>query len=683
MLQNIIARVVKMEKEEKMPCSAILEEYRVYVDDFQKFLEFYRGQHFGHRLLKYRKMTKELEQIKDKVRTLLALCSLETTGIIMDWKREWAANRDVQEQQITTLTDLTIRNAITLSSMHGVLQRTALQSEEKLDGKDQVTDIPIDRSENVTVAVSTKVAGSLQQTSQVADTEQWISCFQCHKLVPSDKASASTCADCYVQISNPAKEKCRQLQRRQNIAESEKTAQSPTVEDQSKVKPAQHRQEIVLRPRPKAPSDRSYVVDDWARCKPRGGTGYYALELAKFRKHMLPAKFALKCRSCNLEVVKGLFRGTFRPRNCRVCGELFCSECLVMILLPSPFGSGQELSCCFECPQALESKAIVTVQDIFTRRNERIKRFNPVIKQIRLPRDQVTLETLVNEGRYLELYKGVYKGQDVAISILPRTHYAGLGADKFLNDAIGASKLDHPSIVRLHGVSWNSLDDLCVVSEFVGGGNLRMLLSKFQKRGHPKGFTKAKVRIALQIAQALAFMHSLNISHDDVRPESVLLTDKRHAKLTAFHRCPTPKSRKNVDIWLAESLGHYPGDRRLAWKAPELLLPTMCLPLEFGKADMFAFGVLLSELDMHELTYESATLPLGAKSDEVYRLRMSGGLNPKFSERDTGAHYSRYIGTMAEVVTSLARACVSRSPNARPTAAKAVTTLERALRMPS
>ncbi|KAG1685998.1 hypothetical protein DVH05_007299 [Phytophthora capsici] len=683
MLQDIITRVAKMEKEEKIPCSVILEEYRLYVDEFQMFLESYRGQNIGHRLMKHRKMTRELEQIKDRVRTLLAICSLETTGIIMDWKREWTANREVQEQQITMLTDLTIRNAITLDSMHGALLWPALQSDETFGGKDDA-DVD-DRSETVTVAISTKVTGTriqLQQVNQGADADQWISCFQCHKLVPSDKASASTCADCYVQISKPTKEKCRQLQRRQKIDISGNPVQAPSVEE-PQPKATKNQPQIALQPRPKAPGDRSYVVDDWLRCKPRGGTGFYALELAKFRKHMLPSKFALKCRSCNLEVVNGLFRGTFRPRNCRVCGELFCSECLALALLPSPFGSGKELSCCFECQQALESKAIVTVKDVFTRRNERIQLFNPAIEHIILPRDQVTLETLINEGRYLELYKGAYKGQDVAISILPRTHYAGLGADKFLNDAIDASKLDHPRIVRLLGVSWNSLDDLCVVSEFVGGGNLRMLLSKFQKRGHPRGFNKAKVQIALQIAQALAFMHSLNISHDDVRPESVLLTDKRHAKLTAFHRCPTPKSRRNVDIWLAESRGRYPGDRRLAWKAPELLLPALCLPLEFGKADMFAFGVLLSELDMHELMYESAALPVGAKNDQVYRLRMSGELNPKFSERDSGAHYSRYIGTMAEVVTSLARACVSRSPNARPTAAKAVTTLERALRMPS
>ncbi|GMF41420.1 unnamed protein product [Phytophthora fragariaefolia] len=405
--------------------------------------------------------------------------------------------------------------------------------------------------------------GCSSQVTNVPVKQRLIRCVECSKIVPSSEAYSSACLKCFVQTrktsaSDPKFRSRRKTSRRLHTVAAKKL--DPIGEHTTQMtSPITRlaRQEssaaLVLRQRPKAPGDQSYFADDWARCKPRGGTGYYALELAKFKKHMLPAIFALQCRACSMNVISGLFQGVQRPRNCRVCGELFCRECLKSIPLTTPFESKESQSCCVECQNGLRDGTIATVKDVFAQRNDRIARFLPAIESRRFPLNKVVLQVLVSSGRYLEIYKGRYNGRAVAISMLPRTHYAGLGADAFLNNVVQAAKLDHPSIVRFVGVAWNSLDDLCAVSEFVSGGNLRLLLSRFKESHRRKGFDLEKVRIAFQVAQALAFMHSLHITHDDIRPDSVLLTERGNAKLTGFHRCPTPKYRKNVDQWLAES----------------------------------------------------------------------------------------------------------------------------------
>jgi serine/threonine-protein kinase TNNI3K len=51
--------------------------------------------------------------------------------------------------------------------------------------------------------------------------------------------------------------------------------------------------------------------------------------------------------------------------------------------------------------------------------------------------------------------------------------------EAFLGEAKFLTRLEHPYIVMFLGVAWDSLSDLCVVTEFMEGGDLRSLLHRF------------------------------------------------------------------------------------------------------------------------------------------------------------------------------------------------------------
>ncbi|CAI5708917.1 unnamed protein product [Peronospora destructor] len=81
-------------------------------------------------------------------------------------------------------------------------------------------------------------------------------------------------------------------------------------------------------------------------------------------------------------------------------------------------------------------------------------------------------------------------------------------------------------MVSFLGVSWKSLIYMCIVSEFMAGGDLRTFLNQRQYRnGLPKGdlcrrgFCRQKVKLASQVASALSFLHAQGLVHGALPPQ--------------------------------------------------------------------------------------------------------------------------------------------------------------------
>ncbi|KAG3113024.1 hypothetical protein PI125_g7710 [Phytophthora idaei] len=183
----------------------------------------------------------------------------------------------------------------------------------------------------------------------------------------------------------------------------------------------------------------------------------------------------------------------------------------------------------------------------------------------------------------------------------------------FLAEAKLMASLAHPHIVRFVGVSWASLSDLCVLSELMKGGDLRSLLQEFEARGRPQGIDDDKIRIAHHVAQALTYLHSLSpvVIHHDLKSKNVLLTENMDAKLTDFGI-----SKEQQDNTMTAGVG------TMLWMAPEVMMAERYTK----KADIFSFGVLLSELDLHTLPYSHAMCDsvTGKKLESGVRCSASG-----------------------------------------------------------
>ncbi|KAI9996674.1 hypothetical protein PInf_014416 [Phytophthora infestans] len=187
-----------------------------------------------------------------------------------------------------------------------------------------------------------------------------------------------------------------------------------------------------------------------------------------------------------------------------------------------------------------------------------------VIATARISREKIVIQRHLCRGGGGEVYYGLFNQQQVAIKmLLPDMRKSVKHVNAFLAEVKLMATLDHPRIVQFVGVAWDSLTDLCVVSEFMEGGDLWGLLTRYQNENHPTGFDRTKVTIALHVAHALTYLHSLEtpVLHRDLKSKNVLLTSSLEAKLTDFGI-----SREQADRTMTAGVG------TSLWMAPEVML---------------------------------------------------------------------------------------------------------------
>src|SRR5881396_4332343 len=115
------------------------------------------------------------------------------------------------------------------------------------------------------------------------------------------------------------------------------------------------------------------------------------------------------------------------------------------------------------------------------------------------------------------LARDLKHGRFVALKVLSPALAASLGAERFLREIEVAARLQHPHIVPVYD-SGAEGDRLYYVMPFVEGESLRRRL----EREGPLPIAEA-VRLAGEVADALAFAHAHGVVHRDIKPDNILL----------------------------------------------------------------------------------------------------------------------------------------------------------------
>ncbi|KAE9036419.1 hypothetical protein PR003_g7127 [Phytophthora rubi] len=278
-----------------------------------------------------------------------------------------------------------------------------------------------------------------------------------------------------------------------------------------------------------------------------------------------------------------------------------------------------------------------------------------VILACRVPKDKLQVQERISCGAFNEVYRGQYERKRVAIKmLLPEMRLDAKRVNEFIREAKRTATMTHPHVVSFIGVAWNAPSDVCVVMEYMDGGDLRSLLSDYEATRHPVGFDNEKATIALHVCRALAYMHtqSTPMIHRDLKSRNILLNRAMEAKLTDFGI-----SREKLDEKMTAGVG------TSLWVAPEVLMGNFY----DEKADIFSFGVVLSELDTHLLPYSNAmTSPGSSQTEGALMLQnvVSGSLQVEFSQQGP------------RTIAELGRACTALDPSERPKAAEIVNILQ-------
>ena len=168
----------------------------------------------------------------------------------------------------------------------------------------------------------------------------------------------------------------------------------------------------------------------------------------------------------------------------------------------------------------------------------------------------------------------------VALKVLREDVAALLGADRFLREIRLTAGLDHPHILAL--LDSGSADGaLFYVMPYVADGSLRDRLD----RDGTLSVAEA-LRVAREVADALAYAHARGIVHRDIKPENVLLA-AGHARVADFG---IARAVSRADETRLTQVGVVVGTP--AYMSPEQAVGESV----DGRSDLYALGCVLWEM---------------------------------------------------------------------------------------
>ena len=147
----------------------------------------------------------------------------------------------------------------------------------------------------------------------------------------------------------------------------------------------------------------------------------------------------------------------------------------------------------------------------------------------------------------------------------------------------------HKNIVQIYEVCADEQDAIVVLEEYVEGKTLSEILEK------GKLDRKTVCRIAVQICDALIYLHSIGIIHRDIKPENIVLKEDGTAVL--------------IDFSIARLLNEHEKDTQ------QLGTPGYAAPEQFGifqsgcSTDIYSLGVLMNFMLIG--VHPSVALPKG------------------------------------------------------------------------
>ena len=219
--------------------------------------------------------------------------------------------------------------------------------------------------------------------------------------------------------------------------------------------------------------------------------------------------------------------------------------------------------------------------------------------------------------------------------------------ERFLREARAVNRINHENIVEITDVG-ESDGVAYLVMEYVEGESL---LTQIQEG--PMRWERA-VRIAIQIASALARTHQMGVIHRDLKPENILLVQRKADAigLDAAEAAPLLEKVKLTDFGIAKMAGEATLTlNEQLFGTPGYIAPEYVSGLAIdGRADIYSLGVVLYEMVTSELPFEgkgqSDLLLKPLTSSPILPSKRVGGLPPgleallmKCLQRDPGDRY--------------------------------------------
>lgn len=226
----------------------------------------------------------------------------------------------------------------------------------------------------------------------------------------------------------------------------------------------------------------------------------------------------------------------------------------------------------------------------------------------------------VGSGGMADVYKAHDRILDriVAVKIL----HAQLASDeeflrRFQQEAQGAARLSHPNIVSIYDVGEDK-NRHYIIMEYIAGETLKTLI---QREGPLS--VDLSLRIAREIACALAHAHANHLVHCDIKPHNILVTSDGRVKVADF----------GIARAITSTTMTYDGNvvGSVHYFSPEQAKGTKITP----KSDVYSLGIVLYEMLTGRLPFHGETtvsVALKHLQEEPLALRQIDGHIPPIVE---------------------------------------------------
>jgi serine/threonine-protein kinase len=196
--------------------------------------------------------------------------------------------------------------------------------------------------------------------------------------------------------------------------------------------------------------------------------------------------------------------------------------------------------------------------------------------------DRYRIENLVARSGMASIYRAtdMQTGQQVAIKVPhPEMESDPVLYDRFKREAEIGERLDHPGVMKVIGGEEHSR--IYMVMEWVEGRLLRQVLHDEKKLP-----VERALKIAIEILDALDYIHRNGVVHRDLKPENIMIDAQDHIKLIDFGIAGVEGARRLTFAKLSQVMG-----------TPDYISPEQVKGKRGdGRSDLYALGVILYEM---------------------------------------------------------------------------------------
>ncbi len=204
--------------------------------------------------------------------------------------------------------------------------------------------------------------------------------------------------------------------------------------------------------------------------------------------------------------------------------------------------------------------------------------------------DNFRIEKLVARSGMASIYRATDErnGRAVALKIPhPEAEADPLLFDRFRREEEIGQKLDHPSVMKVYENDGGGRQ-IYMVLEWVDGRLLRQILAEQKKLPIDRA-----VKIALEICDALEYIHSHGVVHRDLKPENIMVDADDHIKLIDFGIAGATGMRRLTFAKLTQAMG-----------TPDYISPEQVKSKRGdARSDIYALGVMLYEMLTGEVPF--------------------------------------------------------------------------------